>query len=641
MPGFDPNGSCPDEVDVNPTIRSLLTNRNFILLWCAYGISAMGDHLSEMAILAHQNALDESVNITPIQARMTFVLMVPFFLLTALTGVIADRYSRRMIMITADLCRAAIMLIFLALIQFGTTWLGETWGPVSPLAAIGVFAALFGPARQAMVPTLVRHEELVTANAMIGGLGMIATMFATLVSGELAARGMIREAFHLNAVTFGASAVCVLSISRRWGPIDESRHQHRERFLAAISAGLRYVRGHRRVAQVIGIAVVFWFSGATVKSVVPAVVKSAYQGGFPEMARFLVWIGLGLAVGAILVSLLGSALRSDYAMTWSLMGTGLGVLAFAGSMLLGFAPDVAHVVGALSVFVMSVFGAGVMASYNAMLQGFVPNQFRGRVCGLNSMAAVGGLLLATGLLAIPDWPGIDRWVPAILVFVGCLLFVVGWRVFVVRCRCMPFDQWFGFCRNINEVMVKFWYRCVRIGHCTVPRTGPVIVTANHISYTDPLLILGMCNYRLISFMIAAEYYNLPIAGFFIRVAQCIPVRRGVNDVRAIKDTMRRLRDGQAVGIFIEGGIRGRQGDGELKNGVAMLALRTGATVIPVHLAGKVEATSVLKSLFSRNYSQVRFGQSVDLSEFKNSAGAPDLNAASRKIFEAIEALAPG
>ncbi|MDO8631724.1 MAG: hypothetical protein Q7R41_14650, partial [Phycisphaerales bacterium] len=66
--------------------RGLLRNPNFILLWCAYGISAMGDHLSELAILKTQDALNTTVDVTPLAARMTFMFFVPFFLLAPIAG---------------------------------------------------------------------------------------------------------------------------------------------------------------------------------------------------------------------------------------------------------------------------------------------------------------------------------------------------------------------------------------------------------------------------------------------------------------------------------------------------------------------------------------------------------------------------
>ena len=94
----------------------LLSNRNFVLLWSAYGISALGDHLSEMAILKTQDALKPDVDITPLMARMTFMLFVPFLLLAPVAGLLADRFPRRGLMVLADVARAAIMISFGVLI---------------------------------------------------------------------------------------------------------------------------------------------------------------------------------------------------------------------------------------------------------------------------------------------------------------------------------------------------------------------------------------------------------------------------------------------------------------------------------------------------------------------------------------------
>ena len=135
----------------NPSGKfDLLRNRGFILLWCAYGVSAVGDHLSEMAILKTRNILDEGVDITPLMARMTFVLFVPFFVLGPIAGILADRLPRRGLMIAADVARCAIMFSFAALIGWTQDW--GSWGPFAPLLLVGVFAAMFSPARSAMLP---------------------------------------------------------------------------------------------------------------------------------------------------------------------------------------------------------------------------------------------------------------------------------------------------------------------------------------------------------------------------------------------------------------------------------------------------------------------------------------------------------
>ncbi|MEE9294866.1 MAG: MFS transporter [Phycisphaerae bacterium] len=623
------------------SLKTLIANRNFLLLWCAYGISATGDHLSEFAILAKLNALDPNVDVTPLQARMTFVFMLPFFVLGPLAGAIGDRISRRAVMIFADVMRVGIMLAFFVLIDQATRAFGADWGPFLPLGIIGVFAALFAPSRQAMVPTLVSREQLIPANAMISGLGMIATFCAALVGGQLADRGLIREAFALDAGTFAISAMCLLLISRNRGPIHETPYHEHESITLSVVQGFRYIRAHRRVVELLGIAAVFWFCGAILRSVIPAVVKNVYGGGFSEMAWFPAWIGIGLAVGAVIITILGNALRSEWAITWSMFGAGLALTGFAGTVFIGFTPATAHSIGACCVLICGVCGAGIAVSYNALLQKIVPNQYRGRVFGILNLVTVGGLLLATGALSIPHWENFDRWTGHIIILVAVIMFAVGGITLSVRLqRITAMCKMYCFYRNCVELLCKFWYRLDLQGRCTIPREGPVIVTANHGCVIDPLLICSSCNYRSLSFMIAAEYYWLPVVKQIVATGPCIPVRRGENDIRATKTAINLLRTNHTVGIFIEGGIRNRQDPEQLKRGVAMLALRTGAKVVPAYISGTNYDDSLLKMALKRHHARIRFGPPVDLSEFEGSKGRKVLDAATRKIFDAVISLAP-
>ena len=74
----------------------LFRNRNFVLLWAAYAVSAFGDHLSEMGLLDLQDALAEQRHdATRVQAVMLFAFMAPFFLLGPAMGWLADRLPRK------------------------------------------------------------------------------------------------------------------------------------------------------------------------------------------------------------------------------------------------------------------------------------------------------------------------------------------------------------------------------------------------------------------------------------------------------------------------------------------------------------------------------------------------------------------
>ena len=86
-------------------------------------------------------------------------------------------------MIVADGIRFGLMLALATLIGWCSSM--GSWGPFLPLMLIGTFAAMFSPARCALLPTLIRPDQLVQANGMIGGLGWIGTMVAAYVGGYL------------------------------------------------------------------------------------------------------------------------------------------------------------------------------------------------------------------------------------------------------------------------------------------------------------------------------------------------------------------------------------------------------------------------------------------------------------------------
>lgn len=129
----------------------------------------------------------------------------------------------------------------------------------------------------------------------------------------------------------------------------------------------------------------------------------------------------------------------------------------------------------------------------------------------------------------------------------------------------------------------------------------------------------------------------------MRLVECIPVRRDGNDVAATKEALRRLHDGKAMGIFIQGRIPPPGQTIPLKDGVALLALHTGATVIPAHISGTKYRDSILGGFLARHRVRVRFGEPVDLTEYADSSGRirrQRLAAATQRIAAAIEALAP-
>ena len=617
---------------------SLLHNRNFLLLWAAYAVSAFGDHVSELAILKTQNALQSDTS-TAMMARMTFLFFVPFVVFGPITGLLADRLPRRAVMVTADVCRAGIMLGFAAFIGWTQDW--SVWGPYLPLLLLGTFAAAFSPARFALLPTLIRPNQLVRANGMISGLGIIATMASAVVGGQLARHCAPQVAFRVDAATYVASAVLLLILIPPRQARLSAGGEGASSSIRQIAEGFRYARVHRRVLELLAVAVIVWFCGSLLTSVLPAVVRDVYGGDLGTIGIYRAFFGLGIVVGSLIVTSLGSALRSEVALTWGLFGVSGGVGLFTLSVFLPMSPGLAGVLGATGIILAGLFGVATMASYNSLLQRIVADRFRGRVFGVKDICATGGVLLATGLLAVPQWPHLDHWVGYILLVVAVLTFCAGWISLRIRLARSPLHSALSFAVNLNEFWAKFWYRLQVKGHVTVPHAGPVIITANHTCSADPLFICAAVTYRPLAFMVAREFSNVPVARFFLRLVECIPVRRDGNDTAATKQALRHLRAGKALGIFIEGRIIPPGEVGEPRDGVALLALKTGARVIPAHISGTQYHDGVVRGMLARHRAQVRFGPPVDLSEFNETGGGRDATrSATAKIYAAIKALDP-
>ncbi|MCH7592167.1 MAG: MFS transporter [Planctomycetes bacterium] len=617
----------------------LLGNPRFMLLWAAYGISAIGDHISELAVLKTQNAVNPAVDVTPLDARMTFLFFVPFFILGPLAGCLADRLPRRGLMITADLARFAVLLSFGVLMGLTREW--TAWGPFLPLVLVGTFAALFSPARAALLPTLIRRDQFVRANSLISGLGIIAAMVALLVGGYLAEHYDPQIAFRVDAATFLASAtlLCMLRAPRQRAASND-RYGVAE-IVRQVKEGFRYTACHRRVIELLAVAAVVWFSGALIKCVIPAIVRDTYGGTYQDIGGFRIYLGIGFIVGSVAVSILGDALRGEIAITWGLFGVSAAVIVFASSVFLPLSPTALYWVGATGLIGIGVFGVTVMIGLNTLLQRIVPDRFRGRVFGVKDFFCTGALLAATAGLALPQETRVDQWVGFILGGVAVLAFVAGLTTIVTRIRRSDLPAMTVLCEHLNEFLCKAVWGYTAVDRWRVPRGRPVILTANHTCPADPLFLAAAMPHRVISFMVAVEYTKWPIFSYVMRCAHCISVRRGEHDIGATKQAIRHIRDGKIMGIFIEGRIVHEGETAEPLDGVAMIAMRTGAQVVPAHISGVLRRRGIFRGLFARHRARVRYGAPVDLSEFmQHKPDRAAIRAATMKIHAAILALAP-
>lgn len=125
----------------------------------------------------------------------------------------------------------------------------------------------------------------------------------------------------------------------------------------------------------------------------------------------------------------------------------------------------------------------------------------------------------------------------------------------------------------------------------VPRRGAVILASNHISLIDPVAV-AVATPREVTFIARSEPFKLPVLSWLLPRLGVIPVERGHSDLGAIKAAIQALQQGVAFGIFPEG-TRSRNAKLQpFKTGAAAIALRTGATIVPVAVYGSDKAWGV-------------------------------------------------
>jgi 1-acyl-sn-glycerol-3-phosphate acyltransferase len=139
-------------------------------------------------------------------------------------------------------------------------------------------------------------------------------------------------------------------------------------------------------------------------------------------------------------------------------------------------------------------------------------------------------------------------------------------------------------RSLFRLLFRYYGSWEVRGHEHVPKTGPVLIAPNHLSFLDPPL-MGCALERPGWFMAKAELFRVPGFRWLITKMHAYPVKRGVADRAAMKRTLDYLRNGEVVCVFPEG-KRSIDGTlGQIEIGIGLLAVKTGAVIVPAAIRG--------------------------------------------------------
>jgi 1-acyl-sn-glycerol-3-phosphate acyltransferase len=134
----------------------------------------------------------------------------------------------------------------------------------------------------------------------------------------------------------------------------------------------------------------------------------------------------------------------------------------------------------------------------------------------------------------------------------------------------------------------------------------VLLVSDHSSLTDPLVLFATAG-RPIRFLMAREFYSLPILNWIFTLYGCIPISRGRFEVAPVRAILHALAQEAVVGIFPEGGIdKHRKEEGY--EGIGFVALKSGTPVVPVSIAwDRPRPSSLLRAMVTPARATVRYG----------------------------------
>lgn len=206
---------------------------------------------------------------------------------------------------------------------------------------------------------------------------------------------------------------------------------------------------------------------------------------------------------------------------------------------------------------------------------------------------------------------------------------IGWQTFAP-----PF---YWTCTYLLRGLLWVVVRWEVTGRENVPPSGALIVVSNHLNNADPPILGAGIARRRVRFMAKVELFKMPF-GAIIKLWDAFPVRRFDADLGAMLNAERILKHGGVLGMFPEG-HRSRTGYmGPVHPGTAMIALRSGATVLPCAMTGTEKLRNPL-ALLRRPRFTVSIGEPIALEPVRRPS-EEQVSDLTRRIVEAIHAQLP-
>jgi predicted MFS family arabinose efflux permease len=372
-------------------IELLRSNGDFRNLFTGQVISQIGDWLNSVALFT---LLFDLTGSSQAVAYILILRLLPLFFFGPLAGVVADRYSRKAIMIASDVLRGLLVLGFLLVRSPDQVWI-----IYALVAAQEALTAFFEPALMASIPNIVSIRGLISANAL-SSVSWSATLAIGAALGGIVTDVLGREAaFLIDSASFFLSAGFILAVRIPVRAAD--RPKRSSSLVEAIGVrdmieGARYLRSNPRVLTLLGVKS-GWGLGAGVLLLLTVFGRQVFVLG-PNGGTSIGLLYAARGTGALLGPILARAVAGHSPRAMRSAISAAFFISAAFYLLFASAPNLL----AAAIFVVGAHAGGsIQWVFSTTLLGMsVPDQFRGRVFALELALLTLSMSLSTYLTGL-------------------------------------------------------------------------------------------------------------------------------------------------------------------------------------------------------------------------------------------------
>ncbi len=492
------------------------------------------------------------------------IFVLPYLLFSGWAGYLADTFNKRKVLIVTKSMEMFSMALAIPVFAFE-----QLYGMYIVLFLMAAQTTFFSPAKYGILPEMLPERDLSRANGLLE-----MSTFVAIIMGSSCAGGLYNvykeDLWFVGTILFVISVIgWLISFSIHKVTYQGGETHWNSNPWSEIWIGTKAIYNNRALWLVVLGVTYFWFLGALFQMDLVDLGEEILQLNEWKIGLLFTYLAVGIGVGSMAAGWLSGNKIELGLVPFGTAGVGLF------SILLYFI-TFSYILVAIGLAMLG-FAAGFFSvPLLAYLQHRSGERERGRILATSNFINTIGILLASVALYVCR-AGLDMESNDIILLFGIITLLGTFYVlFLLPDLAIRLLFW---------LMVHSIYNIRITGQHNIPKDGPVLLVCNHTSYSDGPVI-GGCIPRPVRFLIYHFFFKFPIIGHFLRWVRSIPVKHTVRGIsESLKQARARLKDGDVVCIFPEGGLSRNGNMLPFQRGIIKVVEGMNAPIVPIYIDG--------------------------------------------------------